>query len=65
MKMMYTVHAVNPPALYGPDYFPRQFRYKKDAVNCAKWVVSHGATSASVTTPNSPAIMFPSVKSSS
>jgi len=49
--MTYTVRVNDPPAIYSKEYFPRHYRYKKDAVKCAKIAVEHGASLARVECP--------------
>jgi hypothetical protein len=48
---MYTVQVNDPPPLYGIGYFPRKFRYKKKAIECAKAAIANGATMARVECP--------------
>lgn len=54
----YQVCVLDPPAMYARDYFPRSFHYKKEAIACAKLVVSQGASMARVECPNGGEIDF-------
>lgn len=51
MKKTYTVRVNDVPAIYASNYFPRQFNYKKDAIDCAKKAIEAGATMARVEFP--------------
>lgn len=52
MARSYVVQVNDPPPEYPPGYFPRKFRYQKDAHQCAKLAVERGATMARVEYPN-------------
>ena len=47
----YTVQVNDPPPQYKRGYFPRRFRYKKDAITCAKAAIVAGASMARVECP--------------
>jgi hypothetical protein len=51
MKKFYTVQVNDPPSIYSPDYFPRKFRYERDAIAAALAAVAAGATMARVEYP--------------
>jgi transcription antitermination factor NusG len=48
---MYTVRVNDVPSIYPVGYFPRKYRYKKEAVNAAETVVAMGARMARVECP--------------
>lgn len=48
----YRVLVNDVPYDYPKDYFPRKFRYKKDAVKSAEEAIRKGATLARVECPN-------------
>lgn len=52
MSKFYTVQVNDVPACYKTGWFPRKFKYEKDAINCAKTAVANGATMARVEYPN-------------
>ena len=63
MNKVYTVQVNDVPALYPVGYFPRKFKYKEDAIACAKDAVKHGATMARVEFPDMGKLDFrPEVK---
>lgn len=47
----YTVRVNDRPPEYPPGYFPRKFRYKAEAIKCAKLAIQRGATMARVEFP--------------
>lgn len=49
---MYVLQVNDVPAKYAPRYFPRSFRYLKDAKVAAKVVIAEGATMARIEYPN-------------
>lgn len=49
---MYTVQVNDVPAVYPARYFPRQYRYKKEAIAAAQNAVNAGASMARVECPN-------------
>lgn len=50
--MEYVVRVNDAPPIYPARYFPRKFRYKKEAVACAQAAIEAGATMARVECPN-------------
>lgn len=58
----YVVQVNDAPAIYQSNYFPRSFRYKQDAIACAKIAVQNGATMARVECPNGGELDFKPVK---
>lgn len=49
---MYTIQVNNPPPSYPIGYFPRKFRYLRDAKQCAQRAVEAGASMARVEYPD-------------
>lgn len=54
----YVVQVNDPPKYFAPGYFPRKFKYKKDAIAIAELAVERGATMARVECPNGGEIDF-------
>src|SRR5262245_14808951 len=54
MEKSYVVRVNDVPPVYPANYFlhGRKFRYKRDAITCAKEAIAHGATMARVECPN-------------
>ena len=47
----YVVQVNDPPAVYPSRYFPRRFKYKMEAIECAKRAIDAGASFARVEFP--------------
>lgn len=52
MEKFYVVQVNDAPPVYNLNYFPRKFRYKWEAIDCAKRAIAAGATMARVECPN-------------
>lgn len=50
--MNYIVQVNDAPPIYAKGYFPRKYKYKKEAIACAKLAVQNGASKARVECPN-------------
>ena len=59
MKRSYTVQVTGVPSVYPMGYFPRKYRYRKEAVDVATTVIELGATSVVIRCPNGEEIIFP------
>jgi len=51
MPKFYTVQVNDAPSIYPYGYFPRKYRYEKEAIAAAKSAVEKGATKARVEYP--------------
>lgn len=54
----YVVRVNDPPAIYKPGYFPREFGVKRHAIEAAQQAIRNGATLARVEFPNGGGIEF-------
>lgn len=48
----YVVRVNDPPSIYRAGYFPRKFKYKREAINVAQEAIDLGASFARVECPN-------------